>query len=43
MPKAYTRDLRDRVIRAVETGASCHEAAAVFAVSPSSANCTQSL
>src|SRR6187549_391683 len=31
------RDLRERVVRAVEAGASCHEAAAAFEVSPSSA------
>jgi transposase len=37
MPKPYSRDLRERVIRTVEAGASCHEAAAVFEVSPSSA------
>jgi transposase len=37
MPKAYSRDLRERVVRAVEAGASCHEAAAAFEVSPSSA------
>jgi transposase len=37
MPKPYSRDLRERVVRAVEAGASCHEAAAVFEVSPSSA------
>jgi transposase len=37
MPKPYSRDLRERVVRAVETGASCHEAAAAFDVSPSSA------
>jgi len=27
MPKAYSQDLRDRVVRAVEAGASAHEAA----------------
>lgn len=37
MPKPYSQDLRDRVVRAVEAGASCHEAAAAFEVSPSSA------
>jgi transposase len=37
MPKPYSRDLRERVVRAVEAGASCHEAAAGFEVSPSSA------
>jgi len=37
MPKPYSRDLRERVIGAVEAGASCHEAAAMFEVSPSSA------
>ena len=36
MPKPYSRDLRERVVGAVEAGASCHEAAAVFEVSPSS-------
>ena len=35
MPKPYY--LRVRVVRAVEAGASCHEAAAAFEVSPSSA------
>jgi len=37
MPKPYSRDLRERVARAVEAGASCHEAAAAFEVSASSA------
>jgi len=37
MPKPYSRDLRERVVRAVETGVSRHEAAATFEVSPSSA------
>lgn len=37
MPKPYSQDLRERVVRAVETGVSCHEAAAIFEVSPSSA------
>ena len=35
MPKPYY--LRERVVRAVEAGASCHQAAAAFEVSPSSA------
>src|SRR5229473_3470861 len=30
MPRAYSQDLRERVIGAVEAGASCREAAAVF-------------
>jgi len=33
MPKAYSRDLRERVITAVETGASRREAAERFEVS----------
>jgi transposase len=37
MPKPYSRDLRERVVRAVEAGGSCHEAAAAFEVSASSA------
>lgn len=37
MPKPYSRDLRERVVRAVEAGASCHEAAAAFEVSASTA------
>ena len=37
MPKAYSGDLRERVIDAVETGASCREAAERFEVSVSSA------
>jgi transposase len=37
MPKAYSGDLRERVIVAVETGASRHEAAERFEVSVSSA------
>ena len=37
MPKAYSGDLRDRVIEAVETGASRREAAERFEVSASSA------
>src|ERR671939_253285 len=36
MPKPYSRDLRERVVRAVEAGASRHEAAAAFEVSASS-------
>ena len=37
MPKPYSLDLRERVVRAVEAGASCHEAAAAFEVGVSSA------
>jgi transposase len=37
MPKPYSQDLRERVVRAVEAGASCREAAAAFEVSASSA------
>lgn len=37
MPKPYSPDLRERVVGAVEVGASCHEAAAAFDVSVSSA------
>src|SRR5215471_182234 len=37
MPKAYSRDLRERVITAVETGASRREAAERFEVSVTSA------
>jgi transposase len=37
MPKAYSRDLRERVIAAVETGASRREAAERFEVSVASA------
>jgi transposase len=37
MPKAYSQDLRERVVRAVEAGASCREAAALFEVGVSSA------
>lgn len=37
MPKAYTSDFRERVIEAVEAGASRHEAADCFEVSASSA------
>jgi transposase len=37
MPKAYSGDLRERVIKAVETGASRREAADGFEVSASSA------
>ena len=37
MPKAYSADLRERVIEAVEMGASRHEAADRFEISVSSA------
>jgi hypothetical protein len=37
MPKPYSRDLRERVVGAVEAGASCNEAAATFEVGVSSA------
>jgi transposase len=37
MPKAYSGDLRGRVIESVESGASRHEAAELFEVSVSSA------
>ena len=37
MPKPYSEDLRERVVRMVEAGASCHDAAAAFEVSASSA------
>jgi transposase len=37
MPKPYSQDLRERVVGAVDAGASCHEAAVAFEVSPSSA------
>jgi len=37
MPKPYSQDLRERVVRAVEAGASCHEAAAAFEIGVSSA------
>lgn len=37
MPKAYSNDLRERVVRAVEAGQSCRSAALRFGVSPSSA------
>src|SRR5712692_9577465 len=37
MPKSYSADLRERVIEAVESGASRHEAAERFEVSVSSA------
>ena len=37
MPKPYSQDLRERVVRAVEMGASCHEAAAAFEIGVSSA------
>jgi hypothetical protein len=39
MPKPYWRDLRERVVRAVEAGASCPEAAAAFAISPRLEQC----
>jgi transposase len=35
MPKAYSLDLRERVVRFVEAGRSCHAAAAHFSVSVS--------
>lgn len=35
MPKAYSLDLRERVVRFVEVGRSCHAAAAHFSVSVS--------
>jgi transposase len=35
MPKAYSLDLRERVVRFVEGGSSCHAAAAHFTVSVS--------
>lgn len=37
MPRAYSTDLRERVVGAVEAGQSCRSAAAQFAVSASSA------
>jgi transposase len=37
VPRAYSRDLRERVIAAVETGASRHEAAERFEISAASA------
>ena len=37
MPKPYSLDLRERVVRAVEAGASCREAAATFEIGVSSA------
>ena len=37
MPRAYSADLRRRVIEAVETGASRREAAELFVIDPSSA------
>src|SRR5579863_7114312 len=37
MPKAYSQDLRERVIKAVEAGQTRHAAAARFKVSVSSA------
>src|SRR5438309_474644 len=41
MPKPYSRDLRERVVGAVEAGASCREAAATFEVGGSSASCAR--
>jgi transposase len=35
MPKSYSLDLRERVVRVVEAGRSCHAAAAQFSVSVS--------
>jgi transposase len=37
MPKPYSQGLRERIVRTVDAGASCHEAAAIFQLSPSSA------
>ena len=37
MPRACSRDLRERVVRAVEAGQSCRSAALRFGVAPSSA------
>ena len=37
MPRSYSSDLRKRVVETVETGASRHEAAERFEISPSSA------
>lgn len=37
MPRAYSNDLRDRVVRAVASGQSCRSAALRFGVAPSSA------
>jgi transposase len=37
MPRPYSQDLRERVVRAVEAGASCHEAASTFEIGVSSA------
>ena len=37
MPKAYSRDMRERVIAEVEGGASRREAAEKFEISPSTA------
>jgi transposase len=37
MPKSYSADLRERVVEAVEAGASRHEAAELFEISASSA------
>ena len=36
MPRAYSFDLRERVVSAVSSGMSCHEAARLFQVSVSS-------
>jgi putative transposase len=37
MPRACSKDLRERVVKAVEAGASCRSAALRFGVAPSSA------
>lgn len=37
MPRAYSNDLRERVVRAVTSGQSCRSAALRFGVAPSSA------
>jgi len=37
MPRACSNDLRERVVRAVEAGASCRSAALRFGIAPSSA------
>ena len=37
MPRAYSNDLRERVVRAVASGHSCRSAALRFGVAPSSA------
>jgi transposase len=34
MPKSYSRDLRERVVRFVEFGNSCHAASRHFSTSP---------